>query len=101
MDQATSDVIAPGNGAGQGVDREAGFHPVADGVAGDSAGVHVLDGAEVGLSLAGGVFGDVGQPQPVRGWGGEAPLDLVVVRGWSGSAGLAAALPERAPPPVG
>jgi hypothetical protein len=53
-------------------------------VAHDPIGAGVLDRAQVQLALAGGVLGDVGQPQPVRGVGCELSLDQVVVhrRSW-------------------
>ena len=63
--------VPAGLGAGRrrcvsGVDGQLGGHPGGDGVADDPVGAGVLDRAQVELALAGGVLGDVGQPQPVR-----------------------------------
>lgn len=51
-----------------------GVHRVAD----TPSRVDVVDRAQVELALAGRVFGDVGQPQLVRGVGGEPAVDQVV-----------------------
>ena len=56
------------------------------GVADDPVGADVFDRAEVELALAGGVLGDVGQPQPFGAVGGEVPLDEVVVHRRAGLA---------------
>nr|WP_281190326.1 hypothetical protein [Vibrio diabolicus] len=45
-----------------GVHHEADLHPVADRVANDPAGEHVLDCAEVEFALVGRVFRDVSHP---------------------------------------
>ena len=68
----------------QGVHCETGSHPLADRVAHDPAGEHVLDGAEVelalvGLNSSGPVLGHVGQPQLVDVIGGEVPLHEIIV----------------------
>src|SRR3954447_23610293 len=52
---------------------------------------HVLDRTQVDLPLAGGVLGNVGQPQLVRRGSGEAALDQVVMHGRSGPLGFPAA----------
>lgn len=54
---------------------------VSDRPADDLAGEHVEHGCAVDLALTGGVFGDVGAPQPVRRVGNEPPPDKVVMRG--------------------
>jgi len=61
--------------------RQCGGHTGVHGVPDDPIGEGVLDGAQVDLSLAGPVLGDVGEPQHVGGRGGEDPLDQVVVDG--------------------
>jgi len=76
----------------EGVDGELGGHPLGHGVADDPSAAGVLDRAEVELALAGGVLGDVGQPQLVELVGAEGPFDEVVVNGWAGLAGQAALL---------
>lgn len=60
------------------LDGEAGLHPVADRVADDPVAETVLDRAAVQLARTGPVFGDVDQPQAVRGLGGEVALDEAV-----------------------
>lgn len=60
----------------------------------------VLDRAETELAFAGGVLGDVGEPQLVRTGGGEVTADQVVVHRRAGLAALAALLAEHAPPAV-
>ena len=49
--------------------------------ANDAAGVRVRDDAAVELSFPGGVFGDVGQPQLVRGIPGEVAADEILSGG--------------------
>src|SRR5699024_4364994 len=72
-------------------------HRVAD----DAAGEHVLDRAQIQLSLLGAVLGDVGQPQLVDGVGREFALDQVVVDRRPGTfAVLPALLAEHRPPGV-
>jgi hypothetical protein len=56
--------------------------------------------AQVELALAGGVFGDVGQPHPVRCGRGEDPLDVVVVHGRPCLAVQAALLGVARPEPL-
>ena len=80
MDDAAGHVSSPGDRAVQCVHCEAGLHPIRDGVADDPARVGVLDRAEVELALAGGVFGDVGEPQLVRSGRGEVALSTDTVR---------------------
>lgn len=46
---------------------------------GDSVGTYVLDRTQMQLSFCGAVFGDVGQPRPVRRGGGEVAADQIVV----------------------
>src|SRR5690606_37821053 len=74
MHDATSGVATPGYRVVQRIHCEASLHPVADGVADDAAGEHVLDRAEVELALVGPVLGDVRQPQFVDVFGGEVPF---------------------------
>jgi hypothetical protein len=66
------DRSASQDGAGEGADGQLGGHPVGHGVADDPSAAGILDRAEVKLPLRRGVFGDVGQPQPVDLLGGEA-----------------------------
>jgi hypothetical protein len=56
---------APQDGARRASTRELGGHPGRDRVADGSAAAGVLNRAQVELAFSGGVFGDVGQPQPV------------------------------------
>ena len=51
MDDAAGGVATSGYRVVQGVHREVGLHPVADRVAHDPAGEHVLDRAEVELAI--------------------------------------------------
>lgn len=83
MQDATGDFLAldptPDHGVVEGIDRELGGHPVADRVPHNPVGIEVLDRAAVDLALTGGaVLGDVGEPDPVWGIGGEDPLDVIV-----------------------
>ena len=79
----------------EGVDGEPGLHPVADGVAHDPAGVDVLDRAQVELALAGGVLGDVGQPQLVRRR--SAVKSRSTRSSWAGGPGFLPFLPRFLP----
>jgi len=63
-----------------GVDDEFGADVVRDGPADDPPGPDIDDRGAVDLPFAGGVFGDVGAPQPVRAGRGELPVDQVLVR---------------------
>jgi hypothetical protein len=63
-----------------------------DGVAHDPVAEDLLDRAEVQLALAGGVFGDVGKPQPVRAGRGEVAAHEIVVHRTAGL--LASATPS-------
>jgi hypothetical protein len=63
---AACDLVAAGDRVVEGGDHEASLHPPVDGPADDPVRVHVLDGAQIELALAGGVLGDVREPQPVR-----------------------------------
>ena len=85
----------------KGVHGQRGLHTAGHGVPHDPPGVHVLDHAEVELALAGGVLGDVCQPEPVRCFCGELTLDVVIVHGraWPAPV-LATPGPERAVPMV-
>ena len=67
------------DGAVEGVDRELGGHPVADGVADDPVGVDVLDRAAVELPFGRLVFCDVREPQLVRSVGPELVPDHTVL----------------------
>ncbi len=101
MHDADGSVATPGCRVVQRVHREAGLHTVADRVADDPSGEHVLDGAEVELALVGPVLGDVGQPQLVHVIGGEVPLDQVIVDRRSRTLlVLPTLLPEGRPPLV-
>jgi hypothetical protein len=53
---------------------------VGNGPADDQPGIGVNDRGAVHLSLGAGMFGDVGDPQPVRGVDGELAVDQVVAR---------------------
>lgn len=92
---------AAGHGLFKGVHGQRVRHPVGHGVAHDPSGVHVLDRAEVERALAGGVLGEVCQPEPVRRGRGELALDTVIVHGrvWLAPA-FAASGPDRAMPSV-
>lgn len=64
---AAVDVFAPGRGVVQGSHGRTGLHPRVDGVAHDPVAEDIPDRAEVQLAGPGGVFGDVGAPQPGSG----------------------------------
>lgn len=102
MNDASGDLTATGHRGFKGSHREAGLHPGIDGVAHDAAREGVLDGAQIQLALAGGVLGDVCEPQPVRPVGGDIALDPVIVDRRPGLGVLAAAPSpaERTPPAV-
>lgn len=74
---------AQGAGVPQGVDGELGGHAFGHGVADDPARAGVFDRAQVELALRGGMFGDVGEPEPIRLRSGEPPLDQVIVDWWA------------------
>jgi hypothetical protein len=76
--------VSQRDGVGERVDGEAGGHGAGHGGADDPVGAGVLDRAQLQLGVGGRVLGDVGQPQPVRCWGGASPGDEVVVDGWPG-----------------
>lgn len=80
MQDAAGDPAPPGGGVVEGGDDEAGLHPAVDGPADDPVREHVLDGTQVELSLAGGMLGDVREPQAVRGIRAEVPAHQVVMR---------------------
>ncbi len=65
----------------QSVDDELGADVVRDRPPDDPPGPDVDDRGAVHLPLGGGVFGDVGAPQPVRAVGDEPPADQVLVGG--------------------
>ncbi|MFF9105141.1 hypothetical protein ACF1AU_31770 [Streptomyces rubrogriseus] len=93
---------AAGDGGFQPGHREAALHPGVDVIAHDAAVVHVLDGAQIQLAVAGRVLGDARQPQPV----GPSPVKFRRTRSsWIGGRALAffprpLRLPEGTPPPV-
>ncbi len=91
---------AKGDSGFEGSHREAGPRRGVDRVAHNAAGVHVLDRAQIQRALAGGLLGDVREPQPVRPVGGEVAPDPVVVHRRAGLDDLAPAPPptEDAPP---
>ena len=66
----------------------------------DPAGADVLDRAQVQLALAGGVLGDVGQPQPVGPVAVKSRWTRSSCAGGRASSRSCRALPERAPPAV-
>ena len=74
------------DGVMQGPDSELARHTGVGGIADDAVGEDVLHDTAVELSLPGAVLGDVGEPQLVRGIGGEVPFDEVVVDRRSGAA---------------
>jgi len=84
----------------QGVHRKVGLHPVADRVADDPAGGHVLDRAEVELPLIGPVLRKIGQPQFVDVIDGEVPLHEIIVDRWPGTLPVLAALLAEGGPPL-
>ena len=63
----------------QGVDDQLGAQVVGDRPPDNGAAEDVEDRGAVDLALGGGVFGDVGQPQPVKVVGGEGAFNEVVV----------------------
>ena len=67
-------------GLGQSVVDQRGVTAAVDGPADDLAGVEVEHDAAVELALAGGMLGDVGEPQLVGRRGGEPALDEVLAR---------------------
>lgn len=69
----------------QGIGDQFGAHMISDGPAHDPPGEDIEDGAAVDLAFAGGVLGDVGTPQSIRGISGEPALDQVVIHGWQRS----------------
>ena len=103
MDQATGNHGAvdatPGDRGSDRVDGEPSFHPVSDRVAHDPAGEDVLHRAQVQLAFAGAVLGDVGEPDGVRRWCGEVPLDQVVMDRCTGLLPVASPLGAKAAPP--
>jgi len=100
MNSASGDLAATGHRGFKG--REAGLHPGVDGIAHDATGVHVLDGTQIQLALAGCVLGDVRQPQPVRPGCGEVPPHQIIMNRRPGLGVLPAApaLAEGTPPAV-
>lgn len=72
-----------------GLDHDLGVHPIRDRVADDPVAEAVLDGAEIQLPLRAAMFAELGQPQPVRGCGGEFPVHRSGCTGvwpaWSGA----------------
>lgn len=93
-------MFTPGDGVVQGGHGQAGLHPRINGVAHDPVAEGVLDREEVQLAVAGGVFGDVCEPQAVRSVSGEVAADQVVVHRRAGLLDPAALLAEHAPPVV-
>src|SRR5882757_2341908 len=59
------------------IEDQLGADVPGDGPADDTPGVGVHDRCAVQLALRGGVFGDVGQPEPVRCGDGELSVDQV------------------------
>ena len=84
----------------QGVHRQASLPPGVYGVAEDTTGERVLDGAEVELALVGPVLSDVGEPELVDVIGGEVAPDQVVVDRRSGVLTVLAALLAEGQPPL-
>jgi hypothetical protein len=80
VQNAPVDVPTPGHGIVQGGHGQAGLHPRIDGVAHDPVAEGALDRAEVELAFAGGVLGDVGEPQPVRAGRGEESTNRLPVQ---------------------
>lgn len=77
--------------------RQRGLHPGVDRVADDPVRPGVLDRAEMQFAFVGAVFGDVGQPQLVRGLCGELTVDEVIVDRWAGLPVQASLLREHRP----
>jgi hypothetical protein len=100
VQNAPVDVSTPGNSVVEGCDGQAGLHPCVDRVSDDPLAEDVLDRAEIQLAFAGGVFGDVGEPQPVGAIRGEVTADQVVMHRRAGLLLSAALLAEHAPPVV-
>jgi hypothetical protein len=57
---------ARGHGTVDGVNRDAGLHPLVDAVSDDPIRVDAFDRAQVDLAFAGMVFSDVVEPQLIR-----------------------------------
>ena len=101
MHDATSHVATPRSSVVQGVHRQASLHPGVYGVAEDTTGERVLDGAEVELALVDPVPSDVGKPELVDVIRGDvAPDQVVVDRGSGALTVLTALLAEDRPPLV-
>ncbi|GIZ95769.1 hypothetical protein TTY48_03810 [Tsukamurella sp. TY48] len=81
---------APGHGAVDGVDRDAGLHPFVDRVSDDPIRIDVFDRAQIQLALAGVVLCDISEPQTVRGLSGELAFYQVVMDRRSGTFAAAA-----------
>ncbi|TQL36726.1 hypothetical protein FB564_1851 [Salinispora arenicola] len=98
--QNASGQVTAGGGIAQRGDGQAGLRPRVDAVADDPVGPDSLIAQRVELALGGVVLGDVGQPQPARAVGDDAPLDQIVVHRWACLAALAATLvhADRTPP---
>ena len=60
--------------------RQPRLHPGIDAVADDAVGEHVLDHAQIDLSLIGEMLSNISQPQHVWRLSGEITFDEVVVR---------------------
>ena len=91
IESALRSAVAVNHGAGrgsaapaghlQGVDDQLGAQVVGDRPPDNGAAEDVEDRGAVDLALGGGVFGDVGDPQPVGCVGEEAALHQIVVHG--------------------
>ena len=81
----------------EGVDDQFGAHVVGDRPADDDPAEDVEHGGAVDLALAGGVFGNVGDPQSIRCVGDEPALHQVLMngRGRSGPAAATRGVPAR------
>lgn len=91
---ASGGVTAAGHGVVEGLDGQVGLHPVADPVAHDPVGEHVLDRAEAELDFVGPVFGDACQPQ----LGGASVVKSRLTRSsWTGGPGFLLFLPRFVP----
>jgi len=66
VEDEASDITASGDGVVERGKGEVGLHQGVDGVADDSVRPEVLERAQVQLPFAGGVLGDVGEPD--LGW---------------------------------
>ncbi len=62
MDDAPGDIPASCDSVTEGINGEAGFHPVSNGISNNAPGEHVFDCAEVKLPFPGSMFCDVHQP---------------------------------------